>query len=340
VSQPLRILLNIPPYHASESQRQQIEAACTPRRVELRELDDGTDLEQIDPAGTEVLVTESVPRDLSRWPELRLVQLVSAGTNHLKDHPIWATPVCVATAAGTYAVPIAQYVVCTLLMLVHDMPGNASFKSTRRWPDRGAMAASMIRGKTAGIIGYGGIGRECARQLHSLGMRIVCLKNRPNDRHYGGFTAFEGTGDPEGVLPARWFGRDGLREMLSECDVVVVTAPRTEQTFGMIGASELSLLPKGARVIVVSRGGIVDESALAEALHEGRLAGAAVDTYVQEPPDANDPLFDAPNLIMTPHMSGVFTEYWDVFCALLCQNLGRHVRGEPLLNQTDGRLGY
>jgi phosphoglycerate dehydrogenase-like enzyme len=128
--------------------------------------------------------------------------------------------------------------------------------------------------------------------------------------------------------------------MLPQCDALVVSAPRTAKTFGMIGRDELALLPQSTKVIIVSRGGIVDETALAAAMRSGRLGGAAVDAYVREPPDPDNPLFDAPNLLMTPHVSGVFSEQWSVFCELLCQNLARYVRGETVLNVADGERGY
>jgi phosphoglycerate dehydrogenase-like enzyme len=321
-------------------QRERIAAACGGRPVEICILDDLTDLDRIDPADAEVLVSEDVPRDLARWPKLRFVQLLSAGVNQLQDHPVWDSPIVVATAAGTHAVVMAQYVTSALLMLVHHLPRATAFKTTRQWPDRLSMASTMVRGQTAGLIGYGGIGRECARQLHALGMRIVCLKHRPQQRRHEGFVAFDGTGDPAGELPEQWFGPDQLREMLPQCDVLLVTAPRTAESAGMIGPEELALLPAGARVVVVSRGGIVNESALAEALRSGRLAGAAVDAYLEEPPSRDNPLFDAPNLVMTPHISGVFDDYWIIACEVLCRNLRRYVHGEPVLNRADGRRGY
>lgn len=340
MSDSLRLTLNIDPYTLDDAQRRRIVDACAPRSIELRVLPPGVDLDRIDAADTEVLVSEDVPRDLSRWPRLRFVQLLSAGINQLEGHPVWRTNVRLATAAGTHAVPIAQYVTSTLLMLVHNMPALAAFKPTRQWPDRTALACTLVRGKTAGVIGYGGIGRECARQLHALGMGIICLKSDPRRRRQDGFVAFEGTGDPEGALPERWFGPGELNEMLPMCDALIITAPRTPATEGIIGRAELALLPLGARIVIVSRGGIVDESALADALRGGHLGGAAVDAYVKEPPPADHPLFAAPNLILTPHMSGVFEEYWQVLCGLMCLNLQRFVRGEDPLNRASRERGY
>ncbi len=340
MTRPLRITLNIDPYRLTEQQRSRISESCSERTADVRLLAGVTDLDGVDSDGAEVLVSEDVPRNLARWPNLRFVQLMSAGINQLRDHPVWETNIGVATAAGTHAVVIAQYATCALLTLVHHLPRASTFRSTRQWPDRMSMASTMIRGQTVGLVGYGGIGRECARQLHALGMRVICLKNSPEKRQHEGFIAFEGSGDPTGSLPEQWFGPGQLREMLPLCDVLLITAPRTKETFGMIGRAELTALPDGARVIVVSRGGIVDESALAEALTSHLIAGAAVDAYVDEPPACDHPLFDAPNLLMTPHISGVFNEYWNIACDLLCRNLCRYVRGEQVLNIADGRRGY
>lgn len=331
--------MNIYPFRVDEVQRRRIAAACG-SSTEIETIASHPDFEGVDGSRTAVLVTEHVPRDLSRWPALRFVQLICAGINHLDGHPIWKSGIEVATAAGTHAVPIGQHTTCVLLMLTHHMPETTAFKSTRTWPDRVAMASTTLRGKTAGLLGYGGIGRECARQLHALGMRIVCLKSNPAQRRHEGFTAFEGVGDPEGVLPERWFGPDELTAMLPMCDALIVSAPLTPASEGMIGRRELALLPNGSRVVIVSRGGILDEKALAESLTSGHLSGAAVDAYAQEPPPADHPLFDAPNLIMTPHMSGVFEEYWPVASELLCLNLERFARGEPLLNRVVPARGY
>ncbi|MEO6874367.1 MAG: NAD(P)-dependent oxidoreductase, partial [Opitutaceae bacterium] len=131
-----------------------------------------------------------------------------------------------------------------------------------------------------------------------------------------------------------------LREMLPLCDVLVVAVPFTPHTVGMIGRDELALLRKGGRVIIISRGGIVDEAALAAALRDGQLAGAAVDCFVQEPPPSDHPFYDAPNLIMSPHMAGAYEGFWPAMIGLFTENLRRFHLGQPLLNQANKRLGY
>lgn len=299
-----------------------------------------SDPDKLAGADVDVLVTEPVPRDLAKWPRLRWVQLLSAGSNHLSGHPIWQTDIAVTNASGTHSVPIAQYITVTWLMMMHRMPELLEFKPSRTWPNRGALAGRVVRGMTAGIIGYGGIGRESARQLRALGMRILCLKRDPDDRVHHGGNPFPGTGDPDGSIPEAWYGPEQIGDFLGECDLVVITVPSTPATEGFIGAKELARLKPGARLILISRGGIVDDAALAGALRSGRLAGAAVDCFVKEPTPPDHPFFDVPNLIMTPHMSGVFTDYWPVLFTLFAENLRRHTAREPLLNVVDSARGY
>ncbi|MCF3650482.1 D-2-hydroxyacid dehydrogenase [Synoicihabitans lomoniglobus] len=294
----------------------------------------------LDGHDVDVLVTEPVPRDLAQWPALRWVQLLSAGSNHLQGHPIWGTDIAVTNASGTHGVPIAQYITATWLMMMHRMPELLAFKPSRIWPDRAALSGRVVRDLTVGIIGYGGIGRESARQLHALGMRVLCLKRNPEDRIHHGNNPFPGTGDPTGKIPAAWYAPEQLTEFLPQCDLVVVTVPSTPQTAGFLGADELQQMKKGAHLILISRGGIVDEAALAASLHAGHLGGAAVDCFVREPLQSDHPFFDVPHLIMTPHMSGVFSDYWPVLFKLLEQNLPLFLSDQPLLNEVSRTHGY
>ena len=291
-------------------------------------------------AGAEIILTDlQLPPDLQSCPRLKWMQLISAGANQVTGHPLAETNIPVTTASGLHGVPIAQFVTGALLLMVHHFPELAAVQATRRWPEsRWSLRASLLRELTAGVVGYGSIGRECARQLHALGLRIVVLD--PAGRRDEGYNFWPGTGDPEGALPEKWFQPAQLREMLPLCDVLVIAVPLTPHTEGWIGASELALLRKGARVIIISRGGIVVESALASALRSGHLAGAAVDCFVQEPPPSDHPFYDTPNLIMSPHMAGAYEGFWPAMIALFTENLRRFRLGLPLLNQANKRLGY
>jgi phosphoglycerate dehydrogenase-like enzyme len=332
----MKLLLNSI-FEWSDDQRRGLQAAFP--AVELAHANTSNP-DQLDATGVEVLVTEQVPRNLEGWKRLRWVQLLSAGANQLLAHPIQRTSIPVTTASGTHGVPIAQYVTGWCLMMAHRVPQLLQFKPSRTWPNRLALAGSILRGQTVGIVGYGSIGRECARQLAGLGLRVVCLKHDPANRRDDGYNAWPGTGDPEGTIPSAWFGPHQLDEMLPQCDLIVVAVPSTPQTEGMIDAREFERLKPGARMIVVSRGGIVAEQALADALRSGQLAEAVVDCFVREPLPPDHFLFDVPNLILTPHMSGVYHGFWPVMVGLIAENLSRFQSGRPLLNLTNPNNGY
>ena len=332
----MKLLLNTL-FTFTEPQRGLLRAACP--GIELVETNVANP-DQLEGSDVDILVTEQVPKNLAAWPRLRWVQLLSAGSNQLVGHPLQQTSIPVTTASGTHGVPIAQYVTCAVLMLAHRMPQVLRYKESQQWPNRLALAGRLLPGQTVGIIGYGSIGRECARQLAALGLRVLCLKRDPQARSDEGFNAWSGTGDPEGRIPAGWYGPGQLAEFLPQCDYVIVTVPSTPRTEGMLGLAQLAQFKRSAHLIVISRGGIVPEAVLAEALRTGLLAGAAIDCFEREPLNGPHELFSTPNLIMTPHMSGVYEGFWGVFVGLLAENLRRFHAGARLLNSVNHQLGY
>jgi phosphoglycerate dehydrogenase-like enzyme len=320
--------------------RDAIVRSCSHFQVQVSDAELYDKPDQFDGGQCDVLVTELIPRELDAWPRLKFVQLLSAGVNHLTGHPIWKRGIPVATASGLYSVPMAQFTTAAVLALAHQMPETTKLKSTRQWPNRDMFEGSLVRGKTVGILGYGSIGRECARQLKSLGMRVVCMSRGGRSNNDDHFLAWPGTGDPLGEIPDRWFTPNQIHEMLPMCDVLIVMAPRTSATESFIDARELALLPRGALLLIISRGGIVDEEALAKALETGQVGAAWVDGFSKEPAPPSNPLFTAPNVVLTPHVSGVYKEYWSELPKLLKENLRRLLKGETLLNLASGELGY
>lgn len=333
----IRLLLNQDvPYRPSAAEKAALIAACP--NLEIVEAHGTTapvDLSEVD-----ILVTDQgIPPNLECCPRLKWIQLVSAGANQIMNHPIATSPIMVSTASGLHGVPIAQFVTGALLILVHQFPQLAAIQATRKWPkERWQFRGSLLRGATVGIVGYGSIGRECARQLHALGMRVLALD--PGAKRDEGYNVWSGTGDREGTLPERWFTPAQVGEMLPLCDAVVVAVPLTKSTVGMIGPKELANAKPGIRFIIISRGGIVDEPALAAALKDGRVAGAAIDCFVEEPPPPDHPFYDAPNTILTPHMAGAFEGFWPAMMTLLAENLRRFAGNQPLLNLANKKLGY
>jgi len=333
----MRVLLHLGPYNLPEPDVKRLREACG--AVDVVVTTDETPLEHLADTEFDVLVAEDIPHNLANWPRLRFVQLLSAGINHLSDHPIWQTKVVVANASGTPSVPIAQYVTCSILMMAHHMARAIAPATTRDWQRKG-LESSILRGSVVGIVGYGSIGRECGRQLSALGMRIMCMKRDLSARRDEGYCAWPGTGDPEGQIPERWFGPTELHEMLPLCDALVITSPSTKETLGMVGRSELARMKQSAVLINVARGGIVDEVALAQAIRMRKLSGAVVDCFVCEPIPPDHAFFDSPEIILTPHISGVATDFWPTMALLVEENMRRFAENRSVLNRVNAFLGY
>ena len=324
-----------------------IDADVQPRTIErLRALspdlevvdrtgDPTFDVSTLDDGAVEVLIGGGAPDDLGRVPSLRWLQVRSAGVDHMTADPPWQKGLLVTNAKGVYAVPIGEYVSGMVLRVHQPAATWSADQAAHHWPDEPSLI-DPIRGKTAVIAGYGSIGREVARQLAALGMRIVAIKPHPDARADASYRV-PGTGDPDGSIPERIVGDDGLLDAVREADVLVLTMPLTDASRGVIGREVLAALPPRAWLINVSRGALVDEPALLEALRAGRLAGAVPDVFGEEPLPADSPWWDAPNVILTPHASGHTLRFFD---ELVVENVRRYLAGEPLLNPVDPERGY
>jgi phosphoglycerate dehydrogenase-like enzyme len=298
-----------------------------------------------DYARADVLYAGAPPRDLARAPALKWVQVHMAGVNALHDHPLYTTStIPITTTSGVHAATIAEYALTVLLALAHRVPRMVEWQARGAWPPDEQrwplFVPTEVRGTTLGIIGYGSIGRELARMATAaFAMRILALKRDPSRRVDADYCP-PGTGDPEGRLPEAWLGPEELPLLLARSDVVVMAAPLTPATRGMIGAPELARMKPTAYFINVGRGASVDEPALADALRDRRIAGAAVDVFATEPPPAGHPLYGLDNAILSPHVSGFLPSYDDRCVDLFAENLRRWLAGEPLLNLVDRGRGY
>jgi phosphoglycerate dehydrogenase-like enzyme len=287
--------------------------------------------------GVEVIVGPDAPSDLTRVPGLRWLQVRSAGVDHLAADPPWQKGVTVTNARGVYAIPMAEYVTGMVLRIHQPTAAWAADQADHRWRDfETGPLATIVRGTTAVLLGYGSIGREVARQLAALGVRIIAVKPRPELRHDGSYRV-PGTGDPDGTIPERIVDVGALEAVAAEADLLVLTLPLTDASRGVVDRRVLAALPPRAWLINVSRGPLVDEAALIDALRAGRLAGAVLDVFATEPLPVDDPLWEAPNVVITPHISGSTYEFLD---DLVVENVRRYVAGEPLLNVVDPERGY
>jgi len=294
-----------------------------------------------DRRGVEILYGLNMPDDLlSLAPGLRWVQLHSAGADHLKGHPLMESDVAITTTSGIHAVPIAEYVMASILAYRWRVPLWTSCQRDRRWPaGRWAIySRPELRDSTIGILGYGSIGREVARLARAFGMRVLAL-SRSGKRPDGGYLQ-EGIGDPEGEIPERIYRMEGLAELLPRCDYVVVALPLTPATTHIIGEAELRAMKPTAYLVNIARGAIIDEAALARALEEGWIGGAGLDVFEQEPLPDESPLWDMENALISPHVAGFTPRYDERATALFAANLARYLEDEPLINALDKKQGY
>ena len=271
-----------------------------------------------------LLGARRVPRDIAkRAPRLRWVQMPLAGPTSADLESLWRIPgIVVTSATGINALPVAEYAVMVMMLLVKDARRIIRSQDAGEW-DRYDLG--QLRGKTLAIIGFGTVGREVARLAEPFDMKRIALKRSV---------------DPREGLPEWVYAADRLPEVLKEADIVTLCVPATAATRGMIGSKQLALMKPSAVLINVARGDVLDEEALAAALKEGRLAGAALDVFNEEPLAPGSPFWKLPNAIVSGHVAGLFESYDDAVVDLFLANLSRFERGEPLLNPIDRRTGY
>ena len=190
-----------------------------------------------------------------------------------------------------------------------------------------------------GIVGYGSLGREIARLARAFGMTVLATKREVRHLADDGWR-LNGTGDARAQAVRRLYPPQALKSMLRECDYIVLTVPLTPNTQQLIGAAELEAMKPGAFLVNVSRGRVVDERALAKALRDGGLGGAALDVFETEPLPQDSPLWSMPNVILSPHVSGFTPHYDKRALAVFEDNLRRYLDGKPLLNLVDMQRGY
>ena len=277
---------------------------------------------------------------------LRWVHSGAAGVGKSLTSPMLESPVIFTNSAGVHAPPIAETVLAMILHFGRGLDFAVEGKRRGEWWQAPFYAENApireLSASTVGIVGYGGIGREVARRVAALGARVIGLARRPRPEGEPALEPVRGGGSlGDRVETVR--GPEGLHRLLGESDVVVVSAAETEATRGLIGAEELARMKPDALLVNVARGRIVDEDALVAALSSGRLRGAALDVFATEPLPADSPLWTLPNVVITPHVSGVTRGFWRRETDLILRNLRRLIDGAPVEeweNVVDKRAGY
>lgn len=276
-------------------------------------------------------------------PRLRWVQLHQAGIDSILDQPLYTnSDVIFTTSSGIHAIPMAEYVMGQVLAFAHHFMEMMEDKANATWPQHRwkRYVPQELYGATIGIIGYGSIGRQVARLAQAFGMQVLALKR--DVRHPAKEYAYTipGVGDPEGDIPDRIYPPEALHSFLGECNFVVVTAPLTQSTRHLIDADAIRAMRPDAVLINVARGGLIDETALIDALSSKLIRGAALDVFSEEPLPADSPLWKLPNVILSPHVSGFTPLYDERATDLFAENLRRFIAGETLLNVVDRTRHY
>jgi phosphoglycerate dehydrogenase-like enzyme len=287
-------------------------------------------------AAVEVLYSATALPEPELAPGLRWVQAHFAGVNRWMGHPLLER-VILTNSSGVHATTMAEHVLMFMLALARRLPAMLRAQTEHTWVRDHEVRE--LRGGALAVVGYGSIGREVARLARALGMRVLASKRDPRQTADQGWR-LPGTGDPAGELVERFYGPEDWQAMLPEADYVVVAAPLAQGTRHLIDRKALSAMRPGAVLINVARGDVVDEAALVEALRAGAIGGAGLDVFAEEPLPAGSPLWDLPQVIVSPHVSGNFPAYDEHAMRLFAENLRRYLAGEPLLNVVDPALGY
>ena len=323
----------------SPASRARVEAVD--ERIRLQELDEEISLwlRNLGP----VADTEAAERELARllssvevlytlteanltFPQegpLRWVQLGIAGAEKMLRYNV-PPDVVITNVRGIADTPSAEWILAFLLMHAKGMPDTLAYQRRRIWQKD---PPTMLRGATVGIVGLGAIGGETARLCKVFGTRVIATKwsARPGDR----------AEHCDRLYPA-----DQLHTLLGEADYVVLAVPLTAETQGLMGAAEFAAMKADGVLVNVARGAVIDWEAMREALRAGQIGAVYTDVTVPEPLPDGDPVWDTPNLIITPHNSGNFPNYFEDAVDVFVENLRRYLVGEPLLHLVDRQRGY
>ncbi len=274
----------------------------------------------------EVVITWSLrPEQFALAKQLRWIHSPAAAVHQLMFPELVSSSVMVTNARDVHAPVVAEHVMALLLALAKQIPQAVRLQEKRSW-GKDALRPRELAGATLGLVGLGSIGREVAKRASALGMRVIAVRKDPQKGSAEGV---------ERVLPS-----SGLDQMIARADYVLLAAPRTPETEKLIDAGRIARFRPDACLVNVSRGALVDENALADALREGKLAGAALDVFSEEPLAPSSPLWDLENLLITPHTAAVTDKLWQRHYRLIHENLQRYLNGEPLLALVDKQKGY
>jgi phosphoglycerate dehydrogenase-like enzyme len=282
----------------------------------------------------DVAFTPFVDRDIfPSATRLRWVQSPAVGVGNLMFPELLASPIVVTSARGIRARAIAEHVIGVTIALARGLPAAVRAQMAHHWAqaelEGPASGVRSLDGLRMGIVGLGSIGMEIVRLATPFGIRVSGIRRRAEGSRPSCVAGVDEVLSPE-RLPA----------LLNTSDVVVLAVPHTPETKQLIGPAEIDRMKRGAFLVNIARGKLIDDAAVIEALRDGRLGGAALDVFTREPLEPSSPYWDLPNVVITPHTSGAMQDYWTPLVALFSENLRRFEKGEPLVNVVDKIAGY
>jgi phosphoglycerate dehydrogenase-like enzyme len=265
------------------------------------------------------------PRLLSRAPHLKWVQVAQAGVDRvLLDEEFRSSTVMLSNVGGVHSFAPAEFALQSCLAWVKGTVECARQKDAREWKP---FSPGVLRGRTMGIVGYGNIGQKVARVAKAFEMWVIATRRSAMKQGKARYADL--------ILP-----QSELNRLLAESDFVVLATPLTTDTYHLMSTTQFDVMKNDALLVNVSRGPVVDEAALAVALREKRIGGAALDVFEQEPLPQDSPLWDLPNLLYSPHMAGYISVYPSMVQDVFVRNLERYTRGERLVTLVDKKRGY
>jgi phosphoglycerate dehydrogenase-like enzyme len=257
-------------------------------------------------------------------PRVKWVHSRAAGLDGLLFPELVESPVPLTNGRGVFSQSLGEFVIGSALFFAKDFRRMMRNQAAGVWAP---FDVEEIRGQTMGIVGYGDIGRACAQRAHAMGMKVLALRRRPE------------LSDGDGFI-TQVYALDRLLDMIPECDYVVAAAPLTPSTRALIGEAAINAMKKTAVLMNVGRGPVVEEKALLSALQSGRIRGAALDVFENEPLADGHPFYKLENLLLSPHCADHTVDWLEQAMQFFIEQFGRFAAGQPLLNVVDKKAGY
>jgi len=277
-----------------------------------------------------IAITWSVrPQQIAAAKKLRWIHSPAAAVHQLIFPELVNSDIMLTNAREVHGPVVAEHVIALIFALAKKIPGSVRLQEKHVWGQQilwdELPRVREVAGAIVGLIGLGSIGRPVARIAKSLGMRVLAVREHPEKGNEGA---------------AAVHGPAQIDEVFRQADYIVLAVPVTPSTKGIVDAEHLALMKPDACLINVGRGPLVDEPALAAALRDKKIGGAALDVFPKEPLPADSPLWDVPNLLITPHTAALTDKLWERHYALFSENLRRFLNGQPLQAVVDKRKGY